>query len=764
MIPRPRTVVLWFLGFLAWAAVALWVVSTNSMLDSGDGRAHPSAVQRPGDLHPPRAAASAKRAGDGLLHGLWGFVKPPLAIAALGGIAFAAVRLVGRRGDDRVRLALLPHRDETLDRRTVEELLSACHELLRETPVRAALLGPPTLGLEVATAPGADGSATAALAFVCPEHLVAALEGAVQERCPHTRLVPEPSAPAALPPVTLRLRRPRRTGRSDGDHLGTLLDTMVATQGAARVQYALAASRRPAGRGRALADVAWLDAAGDGAFEPTRPAPVAAAGGPVRPLPMAFHVEVRVAAQTRAACGAIAAAAAAGAGLMPAGFVALRGGLAAPLPRRPRATTTSTELAGAWHLPGAGDAGPRIARTSVPRLPAPARMSRAAEDALVRDERGPVGLDDGDRRGGFGVFGGSVAARRALVGGWLAPRADPDDAVPLVVVTAAPGGAEAVRAALEPVRDVLVMDLEGGRFDALAGPAEPDALGAAVAGALLGSDAAQDGRRVLSLTVAAAIAACRAGALEGPPVPTAARRLLDPAEDELRDGLARELYRRRGTADVGSFVGHELRVHLDDGAGAAARSALDGRRAEILGAAGAQRLSLADVLRRRGVLVLDLAGPGIEDADRGPLARLALAGLGPALREAAPPGRSATVRAALLIDGADGVVDGTLAEELRALFDAGLDVAATWRYGAAFADPARRAVALRLHAHRCLLGIDPAADDLAAATALCDDVVAGEGRLTAQGALTLPNGYALCSWAARGGTRATFVGRALVAS
>ena len=758
MIPRPRTVVLTFFGAIAWVVVAIWVLTTNSMLGD-DGEQAVGPARRAVADHVPDApnVHGVADHGGSLLGTVWGVSKTMFLLALLGVLALVVVRRLGRRSEARVRLALLPHRDETLDRRAVEDLLSACRELLRETPLRAALLGAPTLGLEVATAPGAGGATVASLALVCPADLVPEVEGALHDRCPDTRLVAEPAeAEAAPPPVVLRLRRPRR-GASDGDRLPASLEAMAATGAPVRVHYALAAARRPAGRGRGLADVGWLDARSDagGAFEPTRPDLVGPAVGleAPRPLPVAFHVEVRVAGPTRAACAAIAPAAAAGAGLAPAALTAVRGGLLAPLRRRPRATTTSVALAAGWHLPGAEDPGPRVPRTSVPRRPAPPRVSRAPEDALVRDERGPVGLAESDRRAGLGIFGGSAATRAALAGRWRARRAAGDEAVPVVVLAAAPGAAAAARGALDGHRDVTVV--APGRLDVLAEPAAPDALGAAVADALLDAGAGDEARRVLGLTVAVAIAAARSGALDGPPVPDGARRLLRPDDSALREGLARELYRRPGAADLGSFVGHELPAHLDGAAGAAAQAALDGPRARALGlgADAPPPIAFADVLRRRGALVVDLAALDDEDA-RGRVGRLALAGLGPALRAAAPPGRSASVRAALLIDGADAVVDAASADALVALGDAGLEVAASWRYAGG------HDAALRLHRHRCLLGADPAADDLAAAEALCATVLDGDERLTALGALALPEAYMVCSWVPDGGARATFVARA----
>ncbi|WCB91851.1 hypothetical protein DSM104299_00529 [Baekduia alba] len=790
MIPRPRTVVLWFIGFVIWALVALWVVATSSMLgdDGGDAARHARDLHAPAaarDLHPGRAAAAsadaAHDAGGGLLGDLWGLVEPPLLIAVVGGLGLAGVRVVARRREGRVRLRLLPHRDEALARRDVEGLLGACHELLRETPLRAALLGPPTLGLELETAPGAAGTSTAALALVCPGHLVPALESALQDRCPDSRLVAEPATTqGAVSTPTMHLMRPRSTrrpGTVDGDHVLAVLDVMAATGAPARLQYALAAARAPAGSRRRPAEVGWTDADADAPFEPTRTAtaagvaPVAAAA---RTLPMTFHVDVRVAAASRPACVAIAQAAAAGAGVTVPRIAPLRGGMGAPLRRRPRATTTSAELAGAWHLPAAAHDGPQVARSSVPRLSAPARVSRASDDALVRDERGPAGLDDAARRAGLGVFGGSDAARRALVGRWLARRAAADE-VPVLVVATAPGGAAAARAVLEPEREVSVVDLAdpAAGFDPLAEPGEPEALGTAVAAALLGAgagDVPQEAQRVLALSVAVAIAAGRAGALEAASVPRQALRLLDPSEGVLREGLARELYRRRGGAGLASFLGHELPAHLNDAAGDAARAALDGPRADALGAAGGagRTVGLGDLLRHRQALVLDAAAPAAGAPQRGALARLALAGLGATLRDAAPPGRSATVRAALLIDGADDVIDDALAAELLALGDAGLELAATWRYGRPLADAGARSRALRLLAHRCLLGLDAAAeDDLPAATAVCDDVLAADERvpdraaLSARGALALPDGYALCSWALDGAGRATFIARAV---
>jgi hypothetical protein len=105
-------------------------------------------------------------------------------------------------------------------------------------------------------------------------------------------------------------------------------------------------------------------------------------------------------------------------------------GLADPVPPWRRGVLSSSELAALRQLPGPALRLPGLVRSPLPRAPAPTSMSRTPEHALLRDERGPVGIRPEDRSAGLGLIGGQGTGKTAAMCRSVASDArDPDCAL-----------------------------------------------------------------------------------------------------------------------------------------------------------------------------------------------------------------------------------------------------------------------------------------------------------------------------------------------
>ncbi|HYY20451.1 MAG TPA: hypothetical protein VE780_01105, partial [Thermoleophilaceae bacterium] len=102
-----------------------------------------------------------------------------------------------------------------------------------------------------------------------------------------------------------------------------------------------------------------------------------------------------------------------------------------PLPSWSRAVLSSSEVAGLWHLPSPFLKGVRIERSSLPRVPAPPEVLRPPEErALMRDERGPVGIGREDMRMNAALVGGQGTGKTsAICRSIAADAADPNCAL-----------------------------------------------------------------------------------------------------------------------------------------------------------------------------------------------------------------------------------------------------------------------------------------------------------------------------------------------
>jgi hypothetical protein len=93
----------------------------------------------------------------------------------------------------------------------------------------------------------------------------------------------------------------------------------------------------------------------------------------------------------------------------------LAAGLPNPLPASRTGVLSTSELATLWQLPGSRLKHAQLARTQVRRAPAAQAIGRDHELALLRDERGPVGLLPQDRKYGWALVGGQGGGKTSAM-------------------------------------------------------------------------------------------------------------------------------------------------------------------------------------------------------------------------------------------------------------------------------------------------------------------------------------------------------------
>src|SRR4051794_17889058 len=404
--PAQRPPICWWLvgplaAFMA-AVLVRWV--------SGGGL-HQLAADRHGERDPHAALASLKQAL--LLTGA--DVARVLALVLVGvlllGFVLTAVRLVGRRRWRYRRYAIAPYRTDDASTEQVVALFQDWHQQLHQRLHRRLLFGQPYLALEEHVDHDAGG-AHATLAIVCPEQVVAALDGRLAATYPNSRIGHafsrrfEPlDLDVAWRHAIVRLRKRRaftatvNTDTRDLDEpvIGAELAAMAACgepitvqkiltpilPGFERVARWMYAQRERSARGgdprRSL-----------GAASPLAQAELRAAlEAQQQPL---FWLELRVVSTSHTACRMVAGAIA---GRRRENVLVQRNttftrrlhrrrvDLARPeaIPSWRNGVISAAEAATLWQLPSPRIGHVRIARHTIPRAPAPPDVARAPVNA-----------------------------------------------------------------------------------------------------------------------------------------------------------------------------------------------------------------------------------------------------------------------------------------------------------------------------------------------------------------------------------------------
>lgn len=809
-----------------WFAVLVWVVPRSGVFGASNGavsitspapgapvRAHPAPVPRA--AHPlakesrPAGATSHPRertadSGSGPLARIWHVAQTVLLILAVGCLGLLLTRWSARRHRQYARLRVVPARADQTDPDRIVRLLGIWHQLLVQRWYTRLFWGQPSIALEVRTVPDAEGDWSGHLSIVCPIQEVKAIEGSLLSCYRDAKLVHDDTAP--IPHETVfRLKKRQHFVRAlrtpDGDRssaMDSVLRQMAGSGEPVVLQFALVPaplwfdrySRRrfhhhersldgPFGDGGPPRRSELVSAELQGALQVQH-----------RPL---FFTDIRVGAETSAACTAIAGVVrgeAVGENHLvvrhmhpwargPLYLRRLHAGTGNPIPSWRRGVLSSTELTMLWHLPSPGLRTVRIERSPVPRIPAPPEISRDAAHALARDERGLVGIRPEDKSDGLGLIGGQKTGKTSLLCRTVQVDAnDPDCA--LIVLMPKPGDALKALSMVPPHRRVHYLDLEHPEFGINPLLAKGDAAMVADKVVEAFRDVNMEGDirgssdRYLRQAAQAAIGASRTGAVDGPPTLWHMYRMLLPAEESFRERVVNAIMPNPRFTDTATFFGRELPYDLEHAPGQTTAK-LDAPRNKLLRLMvesldmvlrHPRQISLDEIVRDRDVLIVDgKMGTFGSDNSRVMMQFILNSLYGTLQRQQQMP-EEERVRVALKVDEAHLVLNESFADALATLRSAGLEVVAAWQYGAQIQDEKIRGGMMSLLRQRCMFSMGESEDarDMAnIAMSVYADMIRPEPesrehlRVAPDTIFNLPNHFALCSWISRGARAPSFL-------
>lgn len=361
---------------------------------------------------------------------------PALAIAALASAALVAARARSRARRRYIRLRVTPYRTDDAGPSDVVSMMEALQHQLLERWWRRLLSGQPSVALEVlfrrsstrdqsaGEEPEVHDVREASLSIACPDTLERGVRSAIAGCYPHARISRERARISGTGYV-LRLKKRhdfiRRIKTLSGiDSYDTpIMDQLLATLGEGResalVQLALTptpalfdayAARKYRKAEHAAAEPDLLE--DPRTHRPSRVAQRQLEGGLDLQHRALFFTEIRVMAKDRATCERIGGALrthGAENRLVERGTSLRHGRLGLyrrrvergegnPLPSWHKGVMASTELATLWHVPSLGFSQVPLARSNVPRMPAPPGAYRPRRGpGLFSDEFGPLSID-----------------------------------------------------------------------------------------------------------------------------------------------------------------------------------------------------------------------------------------------------------------------------------------------------------------------------------------------------------------------------------
>jgi hypothetical protein len=794
------------------AAVAIWFFCTLALLGPSGGLHCGTAPARSHTVHrslgfdPLSSLAKPLRGIDCTIRGfvsggprtIWHHGRPLLV-----GLLLAAGALLPGRGLARarrryVRLTVAAYRGEASAPDAIRDMMEAFHQQLLVRWWQRILTGQPSIAFEVAMGRDREGDLSGQLSVVCPAHLADAIAGTFTACYRDSRLV----TGATLPPVTrvVRLKKHynlvralRETDERDGHMLmDSVLAQMTSLGGSAVVQFACvptpslydrlrrsryAAFERRAERGHLLVDARVPGLRSFGLGQELE--------GGLRVLhrPL-FFTDIRVAAQSVGACTAIAGTLRGGTAaenrlvirnvIMRTGVYLRRlmAGVANPVPPWRRGVISSVELAAMWHVPSPALKGARMPRKATPRLLAPAEISRASEHALMRDERGAVGLRPEDKTDGLGLIGGQKTGKTSVL--CRTVRADAlDDSCALMVLMPKPGDALKALSTVPRHRVVHYLDLENPQFgiNPLLTAGDPAMVADKVVEAFrdvnMEGDIRGSSDRYLRQSAQAAIGASRLGVVDGPPTLWHMYRMLMPSEVTFREQIVAALMPDARYVDTVTFFGRELPGDLREASSQTAAK-LDAPRNKILRLMvesldkvlrHPRQLLLDDIVRNREVLIVDGKMGTFGSDNTRVMLQFILNNLYGTLQRQQQLPEHERVRVALKVDEAHLVLNESFADALATLRSGGLEVVAAWQYGEQITDMKIRSGMMSLLRQRCMFSMGERQDvrDMSAiAMSSYSDMIRSDPeerlnlRVTPDMVFNLPNHHAICSWISRG--------------
>lgn len=730
-------------------------------------------------------------------------------VMAAGAALLVVARVWARRLRRVVRLRLIPGRtDESTPERT-EQLFETLHQLVLRRWWQRLLTGQPGLALELRVAPG-PGGMEAILGLALPDDaaLVAAVRGRLQaafrdlivERDPD-----RPPGPAAVVrlkkrrPFTLALLTPEREQRGAVD---PVLATMTHLAGASVVQLALvptpAAFERVARRLFESRERGGTDRGGR--WRKASELLEAELEGGLRVQHRGlFFADVRVGAASLAEARVVARTVRGETAqenrlmertMHARGRLGLyRGRIARaapnPLPDPVRGVLSSAELAGLWQLPSPFLHGVRLARSPVPRVPAPPEIRRVADprQALGRDPDGFVALNAADRYGNLALLGRPGGGKTSvMLRSAMADMADPNCA--LIILD--PKGELADHALRvlpadgKPVHVVSLAQPEAGIDPFRVPDGSPHTAAAGIVSALkaITEDATGQSQVGFSSDRYLRQGAIAIAATEPQPDMWKLWRLLNASEDQYREQIAERLRGHPGLEQTQLFLGQELPyqlarspanfiTRLDAPANKAIRTttgALD------VCFRHPHSIDVDQVIADREVLIIEGSAGQVETDDVAVVMQFALGFIHQALlRQQARP-KHERARVALKVDEAHlGIFSHRFAELLALGRSAGLECVCAFQSPSQIADRALRTKIFDLLQNWCVFHCgEDAARELSAllqtvyADVQRDDLSSRERqRISTDALINLPRHYFAASWLAGGARALPFVAQTL---